>query len=105
MFPKLSNKIKTIWSGSLRMLGGAPRHYWGYWLVLWFLTLTAIFILDFTVFMKMRDSAFGEVYLPPNIGVKSVDRATLSAAAEILTNREKRFNDILMAPTPRDPGK
>lgn len=88
-----------------RTLGGAPQHYWGYWLVLWFLLFAAIFVLNVMVFMKMRDGAFGEVYLPANIGVKSVDRATLGTAAEIITNRVKRFEAALIAPIPRDPGQ
>ena len=105
MLQTLANKIKKIWSGSLRVLGGAPQRYWGYALVVWFFVLVTVFILDALVFMKMRDGAFGEVYLPQNIGVKSVDRATLSAAAEIITDREKRFNAALAAPLLRDPGQ
>lgn len=99
----IKNKLIKIWERLLGALGGSPRVYWSWILILYFLALTAVFVLDGLVFWDMQNNAFGEVFLPANVGVKSIDSASLNAAAEIIAERSGKFESAKNAPLMKDP--
>jgi uncharacterized membrane protein YhaH (DUF805 family) len=103
MFNSIKNKLIKIWERLLGTLGGSPRVYWSWVLILYFLVLVAVFVLDGLVFWNMQSSAFGEVFLPAKIGVKSIDAQALDAAARIITERSGRFESAKNAPAMKDP--
>lgn len=99
----IKNKLIKIWGRLLGALGGSPRVYWSWVLILYFLALAAVFVLDGLVFWNMQDSAFGEVFLPAKIGVKSIDIQSLDAAAQIIAERGSKFESAKNAPAIKDP--
>lgn len=102
---KFTNLIKSKMSEVFAALGGNPARYWNYLLLFGFLLFIGVFVADVLIFIEMRDGAFGEVFLPENIGVKSIDRPALDAAAKVVTDRGGRFEQALAEPLLKDPAK
>lgn len=107
--PDIQKAVKKIFIRGkkyfLSLLGDTPKHYWTFFLILFFVLLVGVFVLDGIVFQNITSSAFREIYIAPDVELEGVDKEALSEMVQILQSKEENFIKILSSPLIKDPSR
>lgn len=100
---RFTEKIKNMPRDMFAVFSGHPHGYWGWCVLFFFFLFMFVIVVDISIYLDATRHSDGSEPFDPRAEIDTVNEKALDSILFILSENEKRLQEIQQSPTVSDP--